>query len=152
MRWRMQTVPDQDAPQVDDALAIQIQRRDGGASGGRQPDQREAIRTPGEMLVPVVSARMEERNEFLADRINGVCLIVFFVVAALTSQREVVGVGRSTPRFRSDVFVGKNISGMRIGADAILATAARAFVDQPLQFRRNAPFSHAARAGVLIAE
>lgn len=91
----MQTVTDQDAPQVDDALAIQIQRRNGGASGGRQALQGEAIRTPGEMLVPVVAARVKERDDFLADRINGVRLIVFFVVAALTSQREIVSVGRT---------------------------------------------------------
>lgn len=142
----MPTVTYQDAPQVDDALAIQIQRRHGGACGGRQALQGEAIRTPGEMLVPVVSARMKERDSFLADRVNGVRLIIFFVVTTLTSEREVVGGGGAAPRFRDDVFVGKNISGMRIRADTILTTSARACGDQPLQFCRDASFSHAPRA------
>jgi hypothetical protein len=34
----MQSVAHQQAPQVDDVRAIQIQRRNGGAPGGGQPD------------------------------------------------------------------------------------------------------------------
>lgn len=91
----MQPVIKQDASQVDDALAIQIQRRNGGASGGCQPDQGEAIGTPGEMLVPVIAARMKKGNGLFAHWINGMRLVVLFVVTTLTSQREIVSVARA---------------------------------------------------------
>jgi len=76
-------------------------------------------------------SRIKTRRRLI--RINGVRLIVFFVVAALTSQREVVGVGRAAQRFGNDVFVGMSMRGVRIRADTVLATAERAFGDQPLQ-------------------
>ncbi len=47
---------------MDHPRAIQVEFTNCGATRRSQADEVEAIRAPGEVLVPVVTTRMKERN------------------------------------------------------------------------------------------
>ncbi len=47
---------------MDDAFAIQLQFPDGRAACRSEADEVEVIGAPGKMIMPIVLARMEERN------------------------------------------------------------------------------------------
>lgn len=98
------------------------------------------------MLVPVIQTRMKERNHFVTDRIKGVGLVVFDVVASLTGKREIVGSACATLFFREDMFKRMLLRRMRIGTNAVFAEAPRTIFDQSLQLLGDALFSHAAQA------
>jgi hypothetical protein len=72
---------------MDHTLAIQIKLPDCRTTCRSQADEIKMIRTPGEMLMPIVMPRMEERNLAARRRIEGMRLIGFGAVAALTGER-----------------------------------------------------------------
>ncbi len=49
---------------------IHFQGIDSGATSWGQPDNQQSIFTPGEMIPPSLFAWIEERREFLSQRVN----------------------------------------------------------------------------------
>lgn len=81
------------------------------------------------MFVPVIQTRMKERNHFAADRIKGVGLVVFDVVASLAGEREIVSGACAGLSFGEDVFERMFLRGVRIGTEAVFAEAEGAYFD-----------------------
>ena len=79
----------QHARQIDDMRTIQFEFGDGCASHRCQSDQFGEIVAPGEMLVPAVAARMEQRCFEQSHRVNASGLDVFDVVATDAGEREI---------------------------------------------------------------
>jgi hypothetical protein len=86
----MKSIAEEHSPQVDDTVTIKVQRLNSCPTYWRHTCKCEAIGAPGEMFMPGVFSRMKDWNQFSADRINRVRLVVLFVVASLAGQREVV--------------------------------------------------------------
>jgi hypothetical protein len=72
------------APEVDNALPIQVQLLDSGTAGGCQAQQDRRIVVPGEVVAPALPPRMVEGSPFPADRIPRVHTDALPVIAALT--------------------------------------------------------------------
>lgn len=118
--------------QIDDALAIQGERFDRGATGWSRADQQRVIGIPGEVFMPVVPARMIEWNGFAGEGIERGDIIVFAAVATLTSQRQVVLGIRPTSGKRDDVFHGETLRRVGFMTDAVFAVLTGTFPDQIL--------------------
>lgn len=146
MRRRVFAFELQRTTQIDDAFSIEPQRFDCGATCRGQAEQRQTVFAPGEVFAPLIFARMIERNQFAADRIKRMGFVVFGIVAALTGKREVAGDRFAAEVFGCDVIVRMFLSGVRIGTDAVFATAPRALPDELPQLFGDALFSHAGRA------
>jgi hypothetical protein len=86
-----------------------VQRLDGYTSGWSFPNNEEEVFTPGEMVVPVLLARMEERGG--KTRVGIGCLYsgCFMAVAALAGEGEVHKNGQAATTFRKDMFDGKRV-------------------------------------------
>jgi hypothetical protein len=82
----------QQPPLIDGADSVQVQLRDRGAASRGQADDERAVFAPGEVLVPVMIARVEERDGFACERVEGVRLVVLEVVAPLAGAGEVLRV------------------------------------------------------------
>ena len=106
MRRRVFAVEQQQAAKSDHALAIQIEFSDGRAACRGQADEVKLVGTPGEMFVPVVPARMKERNHSARRGIKAASFVGFGTVASLTGQGEVVFFACPTLTFRLDMFDG----------------------------------------------
>src|SRR5262245_17008752 len=52
-------------------IGAQMQRLDACTTDGRQPDDPEPVRAPAEMLEPIFSPRIENRQRFSGVRIDG---------------------------------------------------------------------------------
>ena len=61
----------EDTAEVDDFGAVESQRHDGGAPCWGEADHLQLVITPGEVLYPVLSAEMKERDELVRERIAG---------------------------------------------------------------------------------
>ncbi len=90
----------QEPPLIDDALAVQIQRCDGGAANRGKANHHRVIIAPGKMFAPVVLARVKQRNCFLTEQINGGGLVVFEIVTALARACEVIRIAFAANRER----------------------------------------------------
>ena len=117
-------------PQIDDAISIEPQRFNCGAACRSQTEQRQTVFTPGEVLVPQIFAWMKEGNQFPADRIDRVSLVVLGIVATLAGQREVFSNGFAAKVFGDSVILGMLLRSVRIGADTVFAMTPRALSDQ----------------------
>ena len=84
------------------------------------------------MLMPVIFAWMEERDRLTACRVNRLGLDKFDVVAALTSQCQVISRGLATENFGDDVFVGMSLRSVRFRTHAVFAVPKSARSDQSL--------------------
>lgn len=102
------------------------------------------IRTPREMIMPIVMPRMKERSLTARCRIKGMRLIGFGAIASLTGEGEVVFIIRAAFTFRLDMLNGMQMCGAEFGADAVFAIASCALSDQAAQFSGEALLSHAA--------
>ena len=107
-------------------LSIQIECPGRRATGWSQADEIDVIGTSRKVLVPVVSARMEECHALACDRIEGVRLVGFGAVTSLTGQGEIVFLARTAPAFRDDVLSGMELRRAEFRRDAVLAVALRA--------------------------
>jgi len=139
------TVEQQKAAEMNDPRSIQIQFSNGSPTGRGQADEKKMIAAPNEMIVPVASARMKERNPPARRVIEGLRLVGFRTVAALTSQSEVVFSACPAGTFRRDVFDGMQLRGTKFRADTIFTVALGALPDQPSLFGWDAALSHATR-------
>ena len=142
----MFVIEQQQAAETYDPLAIQIKCADRRATRRRQSNEIEVIWAPREMLVPVVPTRMEKRHALPCHGIECVRLVRFGAVTSLAGQGEIVRLARSAQAFRRDVFGGMELRGAKFRRDAVLAVTFCALPDQPLQFGREALFSHAGQA------
>lgn len=59
----------QDASQIDEALSVQLEFLNGGASGLRQTQQDGKIVVPNKVIAPNISARMEDKNYLSRERV-----------------------------------------------------------------------------------
>ncbi len=120
--------------------SVEMQRHDGGASGGAHAHEKGEVVTPGEVIPPALMARMVKRNHLAARRIAPRDLIVLVIIAALTREREVVGRRRSTADPGDDVLHRERLAGDARGAPTVFAKVSGTLLDLPPQRRRNAPF------------
>lgn len=139
-----------DAAEIDHLSAVESQRRDGGASCRGETDHFHVVVIPGEMLCPVLSAGMKERDEFMSQRIAGFEFGVFVVVAALTGEREIADGGRAASMPGDDVFDGKGMRGISRLAQTILTTLARPGSDEAAQFSAGGRFRHTPARAVRV--
>lgn len=93
--------------QIDHADAIQLQSEKGRAACRRQADDEREVPIPGEMLVPILAARMKKRDVLFGQWINSFSLDVLMIVAALTGQRQIIDCCFAALFHRDDVFDGK---------------------------------------------
>ena len=75
------------ATEIDQLLPVQLQRVDRGTADRRETDDEFEGFVPREMVTPHISAGMEKWDELIGGGVNGLCAVVFVIVAALTSQR-----------------------------------------------------------------
>lgn len=115
---------------IDDAHPIQIQLGDGRAANRCQANHQGEIVAPGEMLVPIVLARVKQWDRFTAERINRRGLVIFVIVTSLAGAREIVSHAFAAHGEWNDVFVGETVRAVIFLAHAIFATALCAFFDQ----------------------
>lgn len=101
---RMLAVTDQNTSLFLNARAVELERRDHGATGGRQTDQLHEIAAPREVVAPTMLARVIQPHSFSGYRINDGGTLAFEAVATATGEREVVTVGCATSDERNDVF------------------------------------------------
>jgi hypothetical protein len=83
LRGRVPADDAEGAPQVDDALAVQLQLLDCGAPGRRQSDDERKLVAPREVLAPAVPAWMIQRHPVSGNRIDGVDADILAVISAL---------------------------------------------------------------------
>jgi hypothetical protein len=79
----------EDTPEIDDSHAVQLELGHRRGAGGCSTDDLYEIETPGEMLVPLMLARMVKRDPLPGSRVDGGGVRVLGVVAALTRVGEV---------------------------------------------------------------
>jgi len=94
-------------PEIHQTFAIQLQRHDGCPARRRQPQNFCPVLAPGEMIAPVMVARMKKGNRFTGNRVRCHLLVVFMIVATLTGKCEMVGNARAASVSWLDVFDGK---------------------------------------------
>ena len=115
---------------------IQCQSLDSGSAARSLADDLERyIHRPLKMIVPTLSARIEQRHDFSVEGVLPVNVIQFAAVAVDTGEREVVfGVGAAM-FFRNDVFeLQWNQWGLVLVQLAILAPLAGSFPDVAFRF------------------
>ncbi len=84
---REQLEPFLSTPDQKPAIGIQSQRGNGGSRGCGAT--RQMVLEPGEMLVPVVLSRMEERSELIGVGIDRVRAVGFVQIARWTAPRKI---------------------------------------------------------------
>ncbi len=146
MRWRMFAGERHHLSQIDDAFTIQVQPFDGDTSGWCQADEQCAVGVPGEVLMPVVFARMIERNGLPGGWINRASFVVLGAVTTLTRKRQIVFGAAAPGDEGNDMVNGKSFGRTSFLAQAGFATAAGAFSDQKLRFARESLPNHAGGA------
>lgn len=109
MLWRMFVKSEQHAAQIDDFLAVELQRGHCGAPGRSESDDLQIIGAPGEMLTPLLATWMKQGKEFPGERIARPGLCMFVIVAALTGERQVARGRPPAALFRHNVFEGEGM-------------------------------------------
>ena len=89
-RGRMLVREKQQAAEIDDADAIEMQALDCGASGRRQTQHRQLVFAPAKMLRPLVLARVKQWDALVCRRIDGFSLDRLQVIALLAGKSEIV--------------------------------------------------------------
>jgi len=112
----------QDAAQVDDFRAIELQRRYSCASGRCDAKDFQVVGAQCEMLCPLMTARMKQRRQLSGQRVARFDLCMLVLVATLTSQRQIVFNGLATAFARRNVFDGEGMRRIVHLAQAILAS------------------------------
>jgi len=95
------------------------------------------------MFVPVVVARVKQRDYFLTERIKGRGFIVFEIVTALARACQILRHALAASRKRNNVFVRERIRAVIFLTKTIFAAALRALPDQPSQLFGKSLSSHA---------
>jgi len=88
--WRMQSGRVQQSAQVYQFGTIQMQRCHGSSSSGRQANQNFVCLVPGEMVTPAIVSWVIQGRWFLGDGIQGICFVVFVIIATLTGQTKIL--------------------------------------------------------------
>ena len=101
-----------------------------------------SVVVPGKVFRPGLAARVKERHETFAYRVERVCFDVFVVVTALASEREIVQLVCTALVARDDVFKGESVRGNLRRAAAIFAQAVRPRFDLLPEARRGAYSTH----------
>ena len=74
----------QGTPKIDEALSVELEFLDSGASDSRDPDDLFKVSAPSKMTAPSISPRMEEGQASPGGGICGVHVRVFETVTAVT--------------------------------------------------------------------
>jgi hypothetical protein len=91
---------DKQTSQVNDARAIQEERRYRRSTGWREADQQGEIVAPGEMLLPAITARMVERCLLLESGSSAVALSYLWLLQPWQASAKLSGV-EVPPRTRA---------------------------------------------------
>lgn len=143
MFGRMFIIQHQQLAQAHDARPIQIKHLNGGTPGRRKSDEVKLIGAPGEVIVPVVAARMIKRYALACDGIKRMRLIRFGTVTSLTGIRQILFFVRAATAFRGDVFSGVVLRRAEIRGETVFAIPLGALLNVSPLFGRDALFSHA---------
>src|SRR5215813_10798007 len=125
-----------------DVFVVELQSQSRRAAHSRLTDDLCSIFAPGEVLVPILRSRIEERHIGACFWINSVNLCALKTVTERTSQPEVFGDRLSAEYKRNDMLDMQPYSHDVLGAKAIAATIARRCRDAPSQFRRDIRLTH----------
>ena len=87
----MRAVTDSHSAGTDKDWTAQVKRFDCGTTHGRTPDHSGFVAAPAEVIGPDVGARMEERNEASARRVEGLGADLLEVVAPAATPVVVGG-------------------------------------------------------------
>jgi hypothetical protein len=118
-----------DPAQIAQAASIQAQFAYRDTANGRQRHDFRVVITPYEVIVPFHRARMKERNELTAQRIDRVGLDVFVAVAALARQGQVLRRVLAVADLRDNVFHGVGLRTELLWCAAVFADAVRPSTD-----------------------
>lgn len=133
----------QEPPLVDDTLAVQIQRRAGGAANRGEANYYCVIIAPSKMFVPVVLAWVKQRDYFLTERIESGGFVIFEIVTALAGTGEIFSVAFAADGERDDMLVRERIGAIIFLTKTVFTTALRALLKQQAQFLGQSLSSHA---------
>jgi len=124
---------DQNSSQIHYAFAVKFQLLYCCTTRGRNAVNQSEIFAPGKMLVPSITAWVEEWNPFAREWVNRVNADEFFIVAPQARERQIIQIICSTTRTRNDVLAGERIRRVTHLADAVFTTAVGAFKDSLFQ-------------------
>jgi hypothetical protein len=127
---RMKVCHHQQASKVSQSRPVELQGRDGGATGRTFPFDCRSVRSPTKVIVPVVSARMKQGNGFAGYRINSTRLGGLVPVASLTRKSQIFKRDRAAFASRQDMFGREWGRRDSCGRQAILTTKPGAFGHQ----------------------
>jgi hypothetical protein len=111
--------------------AIEAQRIDRRTTRSRSADDAGTRGTPAEVLVPVIGARVKERNKARGARIRSRSTRLLVGITSDATEAKVVGVVGSTVRLGEDVIDRKVVTRDRRLRVTILAQPSRAALDDP---------------------
>lgn len=115
----------QNPSQVDYGLSIHLPCFDRRSACGRQPDDEREICAPREMIAPMLSSRVIQRNNLTRYRVARLHLGVFVIVASLTRQCEIFERGFTALAARNDMFNSERLDPKAGLTATILTTALR---------------------------
>jgi hypothetical protein len=122
---------DQLLPELDPVIEIDFEDADGGPSSRRQTHEHRAI--PPKMPRPLMTAGIEQRDNFPGLGVDAGDVWPFVTIARETAQAEIAGPGRSIVVFRDDVIDFEGDTVARLGHLAVFATVAGA---TPYEFQQ----------------
>jgi hypothetical protein len=89
--------------QIDQSWTIELKRGDGGSSRWRQAEYESEVIVPGKMFFPAVLARMKQRRECSSDGIWYSSACGLMLVAAVTTEGQLISRCRPTETAWYDV-------------------------------------------------
>ncbi len=123
----------QDASQIDNLRAVQLQCRNGRAPGRRQSDQFAGVIVPAKMLFPAILTWMIEWDVLQRHWIKRKKKDVLEVVAALTGKRQIVSSGAAPGGQWNNMLIRKWVRRESLLAQTIFATEVGAYPHQSFQ-------------------
>jgi hypothetical protein len=114
---------DQHPPQIDQSLAIQLQRLNRRATDGSQTKNLRAVVGPGEMIGPAMAPRIEQQRVGPGNGIGGLQPIVFVIIASLAGQGQVPRDPLAFSAAGANMFQRKILMRESGGAAAVFAAA-----------------------------
>ena len=118
-------------PVAQSLVIIQAQQDNSGATDGDSPNDLRAGKF--EMIVPVLRARIEQRHDFAAGRINRGEVGAFVAIADHAGQRQILLSSLAAVFERKDVIYRMSFRPVVLMDQAVFAAPASAFDDQSAQ-------------------
>ena len=121
----------------DERRPVEVECHHGRAAGWRSPNDPRAIGGPGEVLLPVLQARVEKSTKLPGQRINGRGASTLMLVALGAREPEILVFSRTAERQRHNMIDFKSRADYFFGGPAIAAAMTGLVADPAAERRRN---------------